>query len=153
MRSVQELLTAHAGLHEQFAVHRDFVVGLEFGRALEELERFERELRSHMELEEKHVIPLYEARVGAVTGGDPEFFRLEHKNLLRNLDTAKAELRRLSEDPRAGRRQAHEALHGQSLFIHLLQHHDLRERNVLYPRLDEALSPEERLALLRACGL
>jgi iron-sulfur cluster repair protein YtfE (RIC family) len=153
MRSVLELMDVHAGLHEAFALHRDFVVGLEWARALEALERFERELRSHMAIEEQHILPLYEQRVGHVLGGDPQFFYLEHKNILRNLETAKDELRKLAADPKAGRRQAHEFLDHEGMLLHLLEHHDLREKNVLYPKLDEALSPEERVAVLDACGL
>jgi iron-sulfur cluster repair protein YtfE (RIC family) len=153
MRSLLEMMEVHADLHESFAVHRDYVVGLEFGRALEALERFEADLRSHMAIEEQHILPLYERRVGHVLGGDPQFFYLEHKNILRNLETAKDDLRRLSTDPKAGRRQAHEFLDREGMLLHLLQHHDLREKNVLYPKLDEALSPEERKAVLDACGL
>lgn len=152
MRSLLEMMDVHADLHEAFAVHRDYVVGLEFRRALEELERFERELKLHMDDEERHVLPLYEARVGHVTGGDPQFFHLEHRNLLRNIETAKEELRKIIANPAAGRRQAHEFLDHESLLLHLLQHHDARERNTLYPKLDEALTPQEREALLAACG-
>ena len=152
MRSLLELLEVHAGLRECFAVHRDFVVGLEFGRALAELERFERELRSHMDAEEAVILPLYRKRVGKVLGGDPDFFTLEHKNILRNLETAKESLGKLAADPAAGRRQAHEFLDQESMLLHLLEHHDLREKNTLYPRLDEVLSDEEREDLLRRCG-
>ncbi len=153
MRSLLELLDVHAGLHERFAVHRDFVVGLEFGRALEELESFERALRAHMDVEEAHLIPLYRERVGRITGGDPDFFTLEHRNILRNLDTAKTELRTLAALPSAGRRQAHEFLDREWMLLHLMEHHDLREKNVLYPKLDEILSESERKALLDRCGL
>ena len=153
MRSLLELMDVHAGLHEQFAVHRDHVVGLEFSRALEALERFERDLRSHMDVEETFILPLYEQRVGHVTGGDPQFFYLEHRNLLRNLERAKDELKRLAADPASGRRQAHEFLQEESLLFQLLAHHDLREKNVLYPRLTEALSPAEIDELLSKCGL
>jgi iron-sulfur cluster repair protein YtfE (RIC family) len=153
MRSILEMMDVHADLHERFAVHRDYVVGLEFGRALEALERFEAELRTHMAVEEQHILPLYERRVGHVLGGDPQFFYLEHKNILRNIDSAKDELRRLAADPKAGRRQAHEFIDREGILHHLLEHHDLRERNVLYPKLDEALTPEERDALLEACRL
>jgi hemerythrin-like domain-containing protein len=142
----------HAELREWFAVHRDHVVGLEFPQALEALQRFEGELRRHMEMEEQVLLPLYEARVGHVTGGDPEFFRLEHRNILRNLDAAKAKLRDLIADPKAGRRQAHEFLDQEGILQHLLNHHDLRERNVLYPRLDDALSEEEKASLLERAG-
>ena len=152
MRSLLELMDVHAGLHEQFAVHRDFVVGLEFPRALAELEKFERELRVHMDMEEAVILPVYRERGGKVLGGDPEFFTLEHKNILRNLETAKESLRKLIADPRAGRRQAHEFLDQEGMLLHLLQHHDLREKNTLYPRLDEVLSEQEREDLLRRCG-
>jgi iron-sulfur cluster repair protein YtfE (RIC family) len=147
------MMGVHADLGEKFAVHRDYVVGLEFARALEALERFEEDLRSHMAVEEKHILPLYERRVGHVLGGDPQFFYLEHENILRNIDSAKRELGRLAADPKAGRRQAHEFIDREGILRHLLEHHDLREKNVLYPKLDEALSPEERIALLEACGL
>jgi hemerythrin-like domain-containing protein len=153
MRSILEMMDVHAELHELFAVHRDYVVGLEFGRALEALERFEAELRRHMAVEEQHILPLYERRVGHVLGGDPQFFYLEHKNILRNIDSAKEELRRLAADPQAGRRQAHEFIDKEGILRHLLEHHDLRERNVLYPKLDEVLSAEERATLLETCGL
>ena len=67
MRSVLQLMDVHAGLDETFAVHRDYVVGLEFAKALEVLESFERDLRAHMEIEERFVLPLYSERVGKVT--------------------------------------------------------------------------------------
>jgi hemerythrin-like domain-containing protein len=153
VRSVLELLNVHADLDETFAVHRDHVVGLEFGKALELLESFERDLRAHMEVEERFVLPLYAERVGKVTGGDPELFTLEHRNILRNLETAKDSLRRMAADPRAGRRQAHEFLDQEWMLRHLIEHHDLREKNTLYPLLDQALSVDEREALLAQCGL
>ena len=152
MRTLLELMDAHAGILEQFAVHRDFVVGLEFGRALEELEKFERMLRAHMDVEEAHVLPLYRERVGHVLGGDPEFFSLEHRNILRSLETAKESLRRLAADPASGRRQAHQFLDQEWMLLHLIEHHDLREKNTLYPRLDAALSEPERVDLLQRCG-
>jgi len=153
VRSLLELLEVHAGLHERFAVHRDLVVGLEFGRALVELEGFDRDLRVHMEAEETHVLPLYRSRVGKVLGGDPEFFRLEHQNILRNLETSKEALRQLAADPQAGRRQAHEFLDREWMLQNLIHHHDLREKNILYPKLDEVLSEQERDELLARCGL
>jgi len=151
--SLTRLLAVHDELRGRFAVHRDFVVGLEFGRALQELEAFERDLRVHMDAEQAFVLPLYRERVGKVTGGDPEFFSLEHRNILRNLDAAKESLRKLAADPKSGRRQAHEFLDQEWMLHHLLEHHDLREKNTLYPLLDEALSESEREELLARCGL
>lgn len=152
MKSLLNLLEVHAALHEQFAVHRDFVVGLEFDRALAELEKFEKDLRLHMRAEEDYLLPLYKERVGHVPGGDPDFFTLEHENILRNLEVAKQSLRRLVASPSAGRRQAHEFLNEEGILRHLIDHHDLREKNILYPRLDAVISKEERESLLLRCG-
>lgn len=146
-------MDVHASLHERFASHRDHVVGLEFLQALGSLEQFEQELRGHMEVEEKVILPLYEERIGHVPGGDPQFFHPEHRNLLKNLERAREGLRRLIAEPTSGRRQAHEFLQEESLLYQLLEHHDLRERNILYPRLSEALSPSEREEVLARCGL
>jgi hemerythrin-like domain-containing protein len=152
VRSLLELLEIHADLRERFATHRDFVVGLEFRRALEELLTFEQELRAHMNAEEAHILPLYRERVGRVIGGDPDFFTLEHRNILRNLEAAKESLRRLADDPKAGRRQAHEFLDQEWMLRNLIEHHDLREKNTLYPMLDQALTDQEREELLSRCG-
>jgi hypothetical protein len=152
VRSFLELLNVHVHLAEHFAVHRDFVVGLEFGRALSELEEYERELRAHMADEEVHLLPVYRERAGRIVGGDPELFLLEHRNILRGLETAKESLRKLASSPTAGRRQAHEFLDGEYLLHHLIEHHDLREKNILYPTLDSILSAEERDALLTRLG-
>lgn len=149
MSSLLALCDVHAGLRELLARHRDLIVGLEWRAALEALALFERELRAHMDFEERRVLPLYAERVGHVPGGDPEFFRLEHRNLLKNLDEAEEALRSLAADPKAGRRQAHEFLEKESMVLHLLEHHDLREKNILYPKLDAALTAEERSELLR----
>jgi iron-sulfur cluster repair protein YtfE (RIC family) len=151
MTSFMDLLGVHARLREQLAVHRDFVVGLEFGRALEELEAFERELRAHMDDEERLILPIFRERVGDVRGGNAEMFSLEHRNILRNLETVKEALRRLAATPGAGRRQAHEFLDAEGMLLHLIEHHDLREKNILYPKLDEALTPEERASILSRC--
>jgi len=149
MRSLLELMDVHASLEEALAVHRDLVVGLEFAKAAIALDVFERELAAHMTAEEKHVLPLYVERVGHVLGGDPEFFYAEHKNLLRNLAELKARIGALAADPSAGRRQAHEFLAAEHLFMQILDHHDRRERNTLYPELDRRLTAAERDELLR----
>lgn len=150
-RSLLDLMDVHSRIDELFDVHRDRVVELRFSEALSALERFEAALLEHMTDEDEAVLPLYVERVGHVVGGDPEFFRLEHKNLKRNLSSIKEALRELAADPRAGVREAHRFLETEHLFLHLLEHHSLREKNILYPCLDRALSEEERGALLRRC--
>jgi hypothetical protein len=150
MGSLLSLLDVHADLKERLAVHADLVVGLEFARAFEELERFERELRAHMDAEERHILPVYRVLLARVPGGDPDLFILEHRNILRNLAMAKEALLKVMAIAGAGRREAHLLLDQEWILRHLLEHHDAREKNVLYPRLDAALAEEQRDQILAA---
>jgi hypothetical protein len=149
MRSLLELTEVHAGLRELFAIHRDPVVGLELSLALEALEDFERRLRAHMDAEEKFILPLYEKRVGHVPGGEPQFFHLEHRNILKNLEKAKEGLRCLITRSASGRRPRMSSSRRKPL----PEHHDLREKTILYPRLTETLSPAEVEETLARCGV
>lgn len=149
--SLLRVLEVHDRIDERFEIHRDRLVELRFGDALEALGDFERDLVRHMTQEEELILPLYRERVGTVTGGDPELFLLEHANLLRNLASLKEDLAKLASQPGAGVREAHRFLDREHLFLHLMQHHGLRERNLLYPLLDARLDEGEREALLRTC--
>ncbi len=151
-RTVLEFLEIHAEIDELLARHRDLVVGLEWAAALDALDAFERALRRHMEVEEQDVLPLYAQRVEPMPGADPQMFRLEHANILRNLADVRAALAAVDAKT-AGRRQAHEFIDKETMLLHLLRHHDLRERNTLYPALNLVLTPEERADLLDRCGL
>jgi hypothetical protein len=39
------------------------------------------------------------------------------------------------------------------MYKHLVEHHDRRERNILYPQLDRVTSEQERARPLKACRL
>lgn len=39
----------------------------------------------------------------------------------------------------------------QAMYKHLVEHHDLREKNVLYPALDRVTDDAERARLLHVC--
>lgn len=40
---------------------------------------------------------------------------------------------------------------GVAIFKHLAEHHDFREKNILYPWLDRITTEEERSSLLKQC--
>lgn len=151
--SLQPLMDVHEDLHELWDGHRDLVVLRRFADALRVLDAFGRALRLHMRDEERRVFPLYEQRVVPVPGGDPQFFRLEHRNLLRNLALLRRRLRALALTRSRDVRRAHQFLQSESLFLQILEHHDRRERNILYPQLEKNLSRQEATDLLRQCRL
>jgi hypothetical protein len=107
-----------------------------------------------MRMEERHVFPLYAARVkDPGPGGGAEVFVAEHRNLIRNLDGISKGFAALGRKRRPGARDLQLFLESEHLFIQILDHHDRRERNLLYPRLEGALAADERAALLRSARL
>jgi iron-sulfur cluster repair protein YtfE (RIC family) len=142
-KSLAELASVHAALHERLLRHRDRVVGLEWREALETLEDFAHGLRAHMEDEERLLLPAY-----ARLGGDPGLYLAEHANLRRQLDRMLQRARALAADPSAGRRRAHEFLDDEWMLLHLLEHHQRREHAALFPELDRGLAVRERDAIL-----
>lgn len=86
------------------------------------------------------------------TGREPEFYRNEHRKMLTILDGFKESLPRLIEkDPGQRRREIIELFDQGYWFKRLLEHHDNREENILYPVLDRVTDEAERKDLLRQC--
>jgi hypothetical protein len=84
-------------------------------------------LLAHLAFEDAHLLPHYEALDGFPPNATPRVFAREHERLRRAVAIAL-----VSEDPIA------DADH-LSRLAGLLEHHDLRERQALKPRLDEIL--------------
>lgn len=145
------LLGLHQHIGELFLVHQEALLALDVELALSKLTRFERELRAHMRVEEDLLLPVY-ARAGRIQGGPLEFYTGEHKRMLEFLERFTERLERLKQDPTNLKREVIELFDEQALFKHLMQHHDMREENILYPTLDKVTSEEERWELLSKCG-
>ena len=57
-----------------------------------------------------------------------------------------------TEEPARFRRAIIALMDRQFMYKHLVEHHDLREKNILYPWLDRITSDEERVRLIKKCG-
>jgi regulator of cell morphogenesis and NO signaling len=102
-------------------------------------EAFSSGLRRHIAVEEQLLFPLYESRSGLVPGSGPtEVMRTEHREIERLL----GEILRTIGDPAKLPDQARAAFH------EILEEHHLKEEGMLYPGLDEVLTPEEGDALV-----
>ena len=152
-RALRPFVDLHVGMLERFRRHRDLVIERDFAASARELAGFRRELRAHMRMEERHVLPLYAARVEPGPGGGADVFIAEHRNLIRNLDGIAKGFAALRRKRRPSARDLQLFLESEHLFIQILDHHDRRERNLLYPRLEAALAGPERRSLLEAAGL
>lgn len=95
------------------------------------------EMERHIEVEEELLFPAFEERTG-MSGGPTETMRVEHEQM-RGLF---AEMRAALEA-----RDAAEYLGAARILLALLQTHNAKEENMMYPMLDEALG-EDAAALL-----
>jgi hemerythrin-like domain-containing protein len=146
------LLEVHRELDEVFFRHQEAVLLCEIDRAIDELKTHERKLLMHMQDEEELLLPIYTARTEKIPGGSLELFTAEHKKMQKFLAEFREALPQMrAKDPSDLRRSIIALLDRQFMYKHLSEHHDLRERNVLYPWLDRITSEEERRALLMKC--
>jgi uncharacterized protein (DUF2249 family) len=102
-------------------------------------ESFSSGLRRHIAVEEQFLFPLFEERSGIAPGSGPtEVMRTEHREIVRLL----GEILRTIGDPAKLPDQARASFH------EILEEHHLKEEGMLYPAMDEVLTPEEGDALV-----
>ena len=141
------LLDVHDRLDELFLRHQEAVLLFDVERSSSTLDEYERELVEHMRFEEDALFPIYE-RAMPIAGGGIDLFRNEHQKLLRYVAGIRKSFETLRPRETGGPTRIIELLDFEAKFKNLLKHHDLRERNILYPVLDRVASPAETRALL-----
>ena len=146
MKSFSDLLVLHRQLDELFLEHQRSLLRLDLAAASAALEAYTIELFAHMRDEEDVMIPLYRERAEAPVGGAAEIFLGEHDKMRQYLVLFKEELARLA-DADDLERGVLFLLDSQHIYKRLLVHHDTRERNMLYPLLDQVTTEREREGL------
>ncbi len=150
--SFSALLELHEGLAEIFFRHQAALMRCDIDRAIEELKTHEAELFAHIQDEEELLLPIYQARTGKIPGGPLELFTGEHKKMKMFIAEFYETLSRLrAADPSDLTRSIISLFDRQFMYKHLSEHHDLREKNVLYPWLDRITLAAERRSLLKKC--
>lgn len=142
----QRLLEVHRALDELFFEHQAALLGLDFNRAQRRLAEYRSELVEHMRYEEEVLLPVYE-RAGAISGGPIELFIGEHRRMMEFIDRFSAAAEKLEDAPDA-LRGVIALLDDEAVFKNLCQHHDQRERNILFPALDRVTGESERADLI-----
>lgn len=137
----------HREIEERLLAHQEALVTLDLYGAARELASYRAELEVHMAVEEDVVIPAFEALGVDIRGGGAHFYRLEHEKLGELLAWVE---RGLDEVRSRGASRARDVLpllkRGLKL-EHLMEHHETRENDLLYPTLEDRLHPAERDAL------
>ncbi len=105
--------------------------------------KFRTEMLAHFGVEEEVLFPAFEQRTGMV-GGPTQVMRGEHvqmRDLLRQMDEA---LVQKNEDGFGGS--------AETLLV-MMQQHNMKEENILYPMCDQALGQDGDLQTRIAAGL
>jgi len=101
----------------------------DWAAAAADFARFRDELLAHFSTEEQVLFPAFEAATGMV-GGPTQMMRFEHAQMRELLEQMQAALERRERDPFAGT--------AETLLV-LMQQHNMKEENILYPMCDRTL--------------
>lgn len=116
---------------ESEAIKGDFVA------ALKAFEAFKKETLHHFAMEEEVLFPAFEQRSG-MTGGPTQVMRIEHEQVRGLMERMRAAL--AENDKNAFMGQA------ESMMI-LLQQHNMKEEQMLYPACDQTLQDDAALVV------
>ncbi|MBI1748566.1 MAG: hemerythrin domain-containing protein [Acidobacteria bacterium] len=144
------LIRIHEHLNQLFFSHQEALLMFNLRIACDRMLVFEKELRSHMKVEEELLLPIYQ-RAGRILGGPVEFFTGEHKRMLEFVGRFCEKLRELDRNPLDLKREIIALLDEEATFKHLVMHHDEREQSILYPTLDRVTTDAERHEILPRC--
>lgn len=148
--SFMSLLDTHQHLDETLIGHQIALMASRLEEALPLWRAFAEGLLAHAEDEEREMLPVYAERVPIPQGGTVELFLAEHNKMrlfLREIGDKLAALAQAAPD----RRAILHILERQYELKRLMEHHDMRERNFLYPLLDQHTTAQERKSILAAC--
>lgn len=149
--SFSALLGVHEWVDELFLAHQEALLEQDFGLAMELLERVYEGQRQHIRVEEEILLPVY-ARAGRIPGGDPKLYLNEHRKMIRLLEDFRKTIPLLERKaPGERRREIIELFDKGYWYKRLHEHHDNREKNILYPALDKVTDVQERRKLIRRC--
>jgi hemerythrin-like domain-containing protein len=141
------LIGEHAELERLFDSHQRALLEGNVGTALAVVKAFGDGLYEHIEYEEKTLLPVFADEGGETEGATLEIFLSEHRKLREQADklTAKTQALFASADLMGS---IIALMDDEALFKGLFHHHALREKNLLFPRLDERTTEEQRERLL-----
>jgi iron-sulfur cluster repair protein YtfE (RIC family) len=141
------LIGEHAELERLFDSHQRALLEGNVGTALAVVKAFGDELYEHIQYEEKTLLPVFAEEGGETEGATLEIFLSEHRKLREQADKLIAKTQALFASTDL-MRSTIALMDDEALFKGLFHHHALREKNLLFPRLDERTTEEQRERLL-----
>ncbi|MEQ1633872.1 MAG: hemerythrin domain-containing protein [Planctomycetota bacterium] len=142
------MMLLHDDLAQSFHRHQISLLDRAFERAAQELASYRDHLFAHARDEEDHVLPRYRELGGDATDAPVRLFAGEHDKLRAFVDDFVTRVDALRQQPSDADLLV--LLDREATFKNLVLHHDLRERNMLYPFLAERLGAADQRAILAA---
>lgn len=140
MTSIRSFMTDdHRRCDDLFAEAEQAVAKKDFNLARASFGHFRSAVLAHFDTEEKTLFPTFEAKTG-MTMGPTQVMRMEHAQMRSLLDEADASLV-------AG--EAEDYLGQAETLLIMMQQHNMKEENILYPMCDQHLSAELSAVLER----
>lgn len=122
----------HKHCDDRFADAEAAVAARDWSRADLLVVNFQKELETHFRTEEELLFPAFETSTG-MTGGPTQMMRFEHAQMRDLMDQMRTALRGHDADNFAGA--------AETLLI-LMQQHNIKEENILYPMCDRSLAEQ-----------
>ena len=140
------MMAVHHDLESQFFAHQTALLDRDYPRAALALSDYRRDLFAHAADEERLVLPRYKDLGGDDTDAPVRLFTGEHDKMRAFVDEFVRRVEELRQKPDDARLL--ELFDREATFKNLVLHHDLRERNMLYPYLAHRIAPAEQSAML-----
>jgi hemerythrin-like domain-containing protein len=133
MTSIAELMSHdHRECDEVFARIESAASDGDWEEAARALQAFHDALEAHLSAEENTLFPSFEAATG-MTEGPTRMMRMEHVEMRRGVESMRLAIERQDYDDLSGE--------AETLLI-LMQQHNMKEENILYPMCDVRLAGE-----------
>jgi hemerythrin-like domain-containing protein len=127
----------HRACDHFYAEAENALAAKETEKAKELFESFYRSTNRHFDMEERELFITFEKRTGMM-GGPTQMMRYEHQQLRSLLESMKSALNENRYDDFFGI--------GESMMI-MLQQHNMKEEQMLYPMIDRALGGDAELMI------
>lgn len=146
--------TMHADLDALFLSHQEALLNRDMEEAMQRLLQYQRLLHLHMRHEEEYLIPAFAAgRAGLDNppGLPAEVYVLEHRKIRERLNNLGQRMRTLCHAAACTARDIIDMLDLECGFKLLVEHHNRREHNLLYPDSNSLISDHDRTGIMTRC--
>jgi iron-sulfur cluster repair protein YtfE (RIC family) len=132
------MVADHRACDEEFANMENAVNDENWTQAKELLSKFASDLNHHFDMEEKVMFPAFEARSGSAHCNPTPVMIMEHTQMRNVLEELKKELDNKNKDQFFGLSET---------LMMTMQQHNMKEEQMMYPMVDEAMAGEEQILL------